>query len=216
MADFGAEPQPYLPVWKAMREFTDTRDGGTSDEIWFLEHSPVYTLGQAGKEEHLLAPGAIPIFKTDRGGQVTYHGPGQLVCYPLLNVRRLKLGVRDLVVALGNSVIDLLGHYGIASRYSAEAPGVYVEDAKIAALGLRIRRGFSFHGISLNIAMDLEPFGRINPCGYPGLGVVQMSDFLSSDAMPTLNDIKQKWTFFLARGIGLSEDSVEITCKSRL
>lgn len=193
-----------------MRGFTDARDTDTSDEIWFLEHSPVYTLGQAGKEEHLLAPGAIPIFKTDRGGQVTYHGPGQLVCYPLLNVKRLKLGARDLVVALGNSVINLLDHYGIASRYSSEAPGVYVEDAKIAALGLRIRRGHSFHGISLNIAMDLEPFERINPCGYPGLDVVQMSDCLPPDSMPQLSDIKRKWTFFLAQGLGLSEDSVEI------
>ncbi len=170
----------YESVWREMQEFTDTRDGDTRDQIWFVEHDPVYTLGQAGKTEHLLNPGDIPVIKTDRGGQVTYHGPGQLVGYLLLDLRQAGLGVRQLVTLIEQSIIDLLAGYGITSEARADAPGVYVDGCKIAALGLRVRHGCSFHGLSLNVDMDLEPFSRINPCGHPGLGVIQLSDLLQN------------------------------------
>ncbi|HAO33801.1 MAG TPA: octanoyltransferase [Gammaproteobacteria bacterium] len=166
----------YRAVFEAMRDFTDRRDAGTPDELWWVEHAPVFTQGMAGKAEHLLAPGEIPVIQTDRGGQVTYHGPGQLVAYCLLDVRRLGLGPRALVTALEQSVIELLACRGVAARARGDAPGVYVADAKLASLGLRIRQGRSYHGLSLNVAMDLEPFGRINPCGYPGLRVTQLRD----------------------------------------
>jgi lipoyl(octanoyl) transferase len=166
----------YLPVFAAMRAFTEVRDAATPDELWQVEHPPVFTQGLAGKPEHLLNPGAIPVVQTDRGGQVTYHGPGQVVVYCLLDVRRLGLSVRGLVTALEQAVIELLAGYGIAAHARPRAPGVYVEDAKIAALGLRIRQGRSYHGLSLNVDMDLEPFTRINPCGYPGLRVTQLCD----------------------------------------
>lgn len=166
----------YRPVFEAMRAFTDRRDADTPDELWWLEHPPVFTQGMAGRAEHLLAPGDIPVVQTDRGGQVTYHGPGQLVVYCLLDVRRLGLGARALVTALEQSVIELLADRGVLARARPDAPGVYVADAKVASLGLRIRQGRSYHGLSLNVAMDLEPFGRINPCGYPGLRVTQLRD----------------------------------------
>jgi lipoyl(octanoyl) transferase len=167
--------EQYRSVWELMREFTDQRDEGTADEIWLVQHPPVFTLGQAGKPEHLLNPGEIPIVQSDRGGQVTYHGPGQLVGYLLLDLRRAKLGVRQLVTLIEQSIIALLGQYGIEAAPRPEAPGVYVDQAKVAALGLRVRHGCSFHGLSLNIDMDLEPFSRINPCGYPGMEVTQLS-----------------------------------------
>lgn len=159
-----------------MRAFTDARGPDTPDELWLLEHPPVFTLGQAGRPEHLLAPGDIPVVQSDRGGQATYHGPGQLVAYLLLDLRRAGLGVKRLVNLLEQSAIDLLARRGIAAAARPDAPGVYVDGAKIAALGLRVRQGCSYHGLSLNVAMDLEPFGRINPCGYAGLRIVQLAD----------------------------------------
>ena len=168
--------QPYLPVWQAMRAFTDARTAETPDELWLLEHDPVFTLGQAGKMEHVLAPGDIPVIPVDRGGQVTYHGPGQIVAYPLLDLRRLGIGVRDLVCRIEQALIDSLAHWNIGAVRREGAPGVYVNDAKIAALGLRVRRGCTFHGLAFNVAMDLEPFARINPCGYAGLRVTSMLD----------------------------------------
>ena len=173
----------YQPVFEAMQTFTAARDADTPDELWRVEHPPVFTLGLAGKPEHLLAPGAIPVIQTDRGGQVTYHGPGQVVVYCLLDVKRLGLTVRALVTALEEAVIELLADYRIAAHARPTAPGVYVDDAKIAALGLRIRQGRCYHGVSLNVAMDLEPFTRINPCGYPGLRVTQLRD-LGVDLAP--------------------------------
>tara|TARA_R110002012_G_scaffold172239_1_gene337165 strand:- start:958 stop:1620 length:663 start_codon:yes stop_codon:yes gene_type:complete len=175
--------QAYLPVWEAMRTLTDTRDAQTPDQFWLVEHEPVFTQGQAGKPEHLLLPGDIPVVHTDRGGQVTYHGPGQVVLYPLLDVRRGKIGVRDLVTALENAVIDVLSNYGVSARARPDAPGVYVTtasgEAKIASLGLRIRRGASFHGVALNVDGDLAPFSRINPCGYAGMPIARLADFVS-------------------------------------
>ena len=166
-----------------MRALTDTRDANTPDQFWLVEHDPVFTQGQAGKPEHLLLPGDIPVVHTDRGGQVTYHGPGQVVLYPLLDVRRGKIGVRDLVTALENAVIDVLSSYGVSARARPDAPGVYVMtdagEAKIASLGLRIRRGASFHGVALNVDGDLTPFLRINPCGYAGMPMVRLADVAS-------------------------------------
>lgn len=169
--------RPYEPVWQAMRDFTEARTADTPDEFWLLEHPPVFTLGQAGRREHLLAPGDIPVVNIDRGGQVTYHGPGQLVVYTLIDLRRRRLGVRALVEALEQGVIALLADYGIQGVSRREAPGVYVDGRKIAALGLRVRRGCSYHGLALNVDMDLEPFQRINPCGYRGLEITQLADF---------------------------------------
>jgi len=166
----------YEPVWHAMQAFTDARDADTEDELWLVEHDPVFTQGQAGKAEHLLAPGDIPVVAVDRGGQVTYHGPGQIVAYPMIDLRRLGIGVRQLVCRIEQAIIDTLEAWNIAAARREGAPGVYVGEAKIAALGLRVRRGCSFHGLAFNIAMDLEPFSRINPCGYRGLAVTQMSD----------------------------------------
>lgn len=167
----------YLPTWHAMQRFTEERDTGTADEIWFLEHPPVFTLGLAGKIEHVLAPGNIPVLHIDRGGQVTYHGPGQLVVYPLIDLKRLRLGVRALVEAIENSVIATLKDFGIAAVSQREAPGVYTHDGrKLASLGLRVRHGCSYHGLAFNVDMDLEPFSRINPCGYTGLQMSQVSE----------------------------------------
>ena len=168
--------QPYEPVLQAMRRFTDERTPDTADEVWLVEHLPVFTQGQAGKAEHLLVPGDIPVVQTDRGGQVTYHGPGQLVAYLLLDVRRLGIGVRELVNRIEQSLIDLLATYGVQAAAKADAPGVYVDGAKIASLGLRIRNGRAFHGLALNVDMDLAPFRRINPCGYAGLAMTQLRD----------------------------------------
>jgi lipoyl(octanoyl) transferase len=167
----------YAPVWQAMQDFTDARKPDTPDEFWMLEHPPVFTLGQAGRSEHLLAPGSIPVVHIDRGGQVTYHGPGQLVVYTLLDLRRRRLGVRALVEALEQGVVDMLADYGVAAQPRRDAPGVYVDGRKIAALGLRVRRSCSYHGLALNVDMDLEPFQRINPCGYRGMEVTQLADF---------------------------------------
>ena len=166
----------YVPVWHAMQAFTDARDAATEDELWLVEHDPVFTQGQAGRPEHLLAPGDIPVVAVDRGGQVTYHGPGQIVAYPMLDLRRLGIGVRQLVCRIEQAVINTLEEWNIAAARREGAPGVYVGEAKIAALGLRVRRGCSFHGLAFNVAMDLSPFARINPCGYRGLAVTQMTD----------------------------------------
>lgn len=175
--------QPYEPVSQAMHDFTDNRDESTLDEIWLVEHPPVFTQGQAGKAEHVLVPGDIPVVQSDRGGQVTYHGPGQQVMYVLLNLKRRKLGVRELVTLLEQTVINTLAEVGIEARARADAPGVYVGEKKICSLGLRIRKGCSFHGLALNIAMDLSPFLRINPCGYAGMEMTQISHWVS-DAKP--------------------------------
>ncbi|MCR9548537.1 lipoyl(octanoyl) transferase LipB [Vibrio antiquarius] len=173
--------QDYEPVWKAMHEFTDQRTEETPDEVWLVEHNPVFTQGQAGKAEHLINTGDIPVVQSDRGGQVTYHGPGQLVAYFLLNLRRKKLGVRDLVTTIENLVINTLKAYNIDSAARPDAPGVYVDGKKICSLGLRIRKGCSFHGLALNVNMDLTPFLRINPCGYEGMEMVQVSQFGGPD-----------------------------------
>ncbi|EGA68020.1 lipoate-protein ligase B [Vibrio sinaloensis DSM 21326] len=167
--------QDYQPIWQAMHDFTDTRTEETRDEVWLVEHNPVFTQGQAGKAEHLLNTGDIPVVQSDRGGQVTYHGPGQLVAYFLINLRRKKLGVRDLVTHIENLVINTLKQYNIDSAARPDAPGVYVDGKKICSLGLRIRKGCSFHGLALNVNMDLSPFQRINPCGYAGMEMVQVS-----------------------------------------
>jgi lipoyl(octanoyl) transferase len=166
---------PYEPTWRAMQRYTDTRDERTPDQIWLLEHDPVYTLGMNGDRAHLLDTGEIPVVQIDRGGQVTYHGPGQLVVYPLIDLRRAQLGVRELVTALERAVIDLAGRYGIVAECRAQAPGVYVAGRKLASVGLRIRRGGSYHGLALNVAMDLAPFQRINPCGFAGLEMTQLA-----------------------------------------
>jgi lipoyl(octanoyl) transferase len=166
--------QAYEPVWRAMQEFTNSRDAGTPDEIWFTEHDPVFTLGLNTAPEHLLAPGDIPVVQIDRGGQVTYHGPGQLMVYPLIDLRRAGLGVRELVTALEQGVVDLAAEFGIKAASNPEAPGVYVNGVKLASVGLRVRRGASFHGMAFNVDMDLEPFSRINPCGFKGLEVTDL------------------------------------------
>ncbi|ENT2837676.1 lipoyl(octanoyl) transferase LipB [Klebsiella michiganensis] len=179
--------QPYEPVSQAMHEFTDTRNDATLDEIWLVEHYPVFTQGQAGKAEHVLVPGEIPVIQSDRGGQVTYHGPGQQVMYVLLNLKRRKLGVRELVTLLEQTVVNTLAEYGIESHPRADAPGVYVGDRKICSLGLRIRKGCSFHGLALNINMDLSPFLRINPCGYAGMEMTQMHQWLPDARTETVS-----------------------------
>lgn len=184
----------YESVWRRMKLFTQERTQATDDELWFLEHYPVFTLGQAGKTEHIIAPGDIPVIRTDRGGQVTYHGPGQLIVYLLLDLRRLHLTIRDLVSGIEQSVVDLLSDYSIDSTTDRKAPGVYVSGRKIAALGLRLRRGCSFHGLSLNVDMDCEPFSRINPCGFEGLEVVQLRELGVTDS---INEVAEKLTSYL-------------------
>ena len=182
--------RPYQPVSDAMHLFTESRSEDTPDEIWLVEHPAVFTQGQAGKAEHILVAGDIPVVQSDRGGQVTYHGPGQQVMYTLLNLKRRKLGVRELVTALETTVVNTLADYGIEAYPRADAPGVYVDGKKICSLGLRIRKGCSFHGLALNIDMDLAPFQRINPCGYAGLEMTQISDFTTpvtlSEVQPRL------------------------------
>jgi lipoyl(octanoyl) transferase len=167
--------QVYEPVWRAMQNFTDTRNESTHDEIWFAEHESVFTLGLNTAPEHLLDPGDIPVIQIDRGGQVTYHGPGQLMVYPLIDLGRAGLGVRDLVTALEQSVVDLVAEYGIEAASRGDAPGVYVDGVKLASVGLRIRRGASFHGMALNVDVDLEPFSRINPCGFKDLELTDLA-----------------------------------------
>ena len=171
--------QEYEPIWKSMRYLVENADGTRADEIWLLSHKPIYTQGQAGKEEHILNPGNIPVLQIDRGGQVTYHGPGQLVGYLLLNVRRRKIGVRDLVDLIERALIASLQEFGIDAATQVNAPGVYVNDAKMAALGLRIKNGWSYHGLSLNVNMDLSPFANINPCGFENLEVSQIADLIT-------------------------------------
>jgi lipoyl(octanoyl) transferase len=178
----------YTTAWHDMQRFTNSRDHNTPDELWFLEHPPVFTLGRNGKQEHLHNTGEIPVINTDRGGQVTYHGPGQLIAYPLLNINRRQLGVQSLVQILEQAVIDLCTDYRIDAHRREKAPGVYVEDYKLAALGLRIRKGCSFHGLSLNIDMDLTPFSMIDPCGYAGMEVTQLRDLGVKASMNTLTD----------------------------
>ena len=181
--------QEYVPCWKDMQTFTDSRDAKTEDEIWFCEHPPVFTLGLNAAKEHLLTPGDIDVVQIDRGGQVTYHGPGILMVYPLIDIRRANIGVRRLVTALEESVVDLAAEYGIKAAAKPEAPGVYVDGAKLASVGLRIRRGASFHGMAVNVDGDLEPFSRINPCGYQGL---EMTDFRRLGAELSLEDAAGK------------------------
>ncbi len=191
---------PYEPVWRAMQAFTDARTPGTPDELWVVEHEPVFTLGQAGKWEHVLAPGSIPVVPVDRGGQVTYHGPGQIVAYPLLDLRRAGIGVREYVQRIEQAVIDTLAEWNILAVRRDGAPGVYVNGAKIAALGIRVRRGCTFHGLAFNVDMDLEPFHRINPCGFQGLQVTQVLDL---GGPSRLADVETVLVAELARQFGL-------------
>ncbi|HEX7917052.1 lipoyl(octanoyl) transferase LipB [Rudaea sp.] len=192
---------PYEPVWRAMQAFTDARDAETPDELWLVEHPPVFTLGQAGKWEHVLLPGDIPVVPVDRGGQVTYHGPGQIVAYPLIDLRRLKLGIRELVCRIEQAIIDTLANWNVEAVRREGAPGVYVAGAKIAALGLRVRRGCTFHGLAFNVNMDLEPFHRINPCGYQGLAVTQLMDL---GGPSSLAEVETELVAQLERQLGLN------------
>jgi len=171
----------YEPVWRAMQTFTDNRDKNTPDEIWLVEHPPVFTQGQAGRAEHVLAPGDIPVIQVDRGGQVTYHGPGQIVAYTLIDITRSEMSVRKLVRGIEEAILSVLSSYGVEAQRLAGAPGIYVDGVKIASLGLRVRRGKSFHGLALNVDMDLEPFQRINPCGFEGMQVTNLSAFAEAD-----------------------------------
>lgn len=193
--------QAYEPVWRAMQRFTDERNEDTPDEIWIVEHHPVFTLGQAGKPEHVLMPGDIPVLHVDRGGQVTYHGPGQIVAYPLLDLKRLKIGVREYVHRIEQALIDTLAEWNIQAERRDGAPGVYVAGAKVAALGIRVRRGCTFHGLAFNVAMDLEPFRRINPCGYEGLQVTSVLDLGGPSG---LDAVKPVLLEHLSRQFGLA------------
>jgi lipoyl(octanoyl) transferase len=173
---FGWQPQPYRPIWRAMQDFADTRDPHTPDALWLLNHEPVFTQGKNGRAEHVIAPGDIPVVAIDRGGQVTYHGPGQIMAYVMLDLKRLGIGIRSLVSALEQAMVATLAGYGIDAHARADAPGVYVDTAKIGSIGLRVRRGTSYHGLALNVDMDLEPFQRIDPCGFHGLTMTQVGD----------------------------------------
>ncbi len=198
----------YLPTVEAMTQFTLARQAHTEDELWLLEHCPVFTQGKAGKAEHLLSnPQDIPVVKADRGGQITYHGPGQLIAYTLIDLKRLHLGVRELVHLLENSVIDTLAEFDITARGDAKAPGVYVKNKKIASLGLRVRNGAVYHGIGLNVNMDLSPFSYINPCGYAGLEMTQISEFV--DTSPTIQVIGNKLTHHLNKHLLLRHTKPE-------
>lgn len=196
----------YEPIWHKMQDFTDRRHDDTIDELWVVEHNPVFTQGQAGKDEHLLNTGGIPVIKVDRGGQVTYHGPGQLVVYLLLNLRRRKIGVRELVTQIEQSIVDLLAQFDITAYPKKDAPGVYVDHKKIASLGLRVRKGCSFHGLALNVEMDMEPFLRINPCGYAGLEMVQSGQI---GGPAHVSDAAERLTQILA--LSLNAKDIEIT-----
>lgn len=196
------EYQDYLNTWQAMKQFTDTRHETTLDEVWLLEHPPVFTQGQAGKAEHILNPGSIPIVQTDRGGQVTYHGPGQLVMYVLFDLRRLQIGIRQLVTQLETTIIQVLQDYHVKAVSRCDAPGVYVNDAKICSIGLRVRKGCSYHGIAFNVDMDLEPFTRINPCGFKNLRVTQVKDYHS---FVTSEEILSKIISYLQRNFGYNQ-----------
>ena len=180
----------YEPTWRAMQRFTDERGPASADELWFLEHPPVFTLGLNGRREHVLAAGDIPVIHVDRGGQVTYHGPGQLVVYPLLDLRRLGLNIRDLVMRLETAVVELCAGFRVEAAGRRDAPGVYVQGRKLASIGLRVRRGGTYHGIALNVLNDLEPFSRINPCGYAGLQVTRLADLAP---VASLDDIARRF-----------------------
>ena len=193
--------EEYVPCWEAMQRFTNERTETTPDEIWFCEHPPVFTLGLNAAREHLLAPGNIPVVQIDRGGQVTYHGPGILMVYPLIDIRRANIGVRKLVTALEQSVVELVGEYGIDATAKPEAPGVYVDGAKLASVGLRIRRGASFHGMALNVDADLEPFSRINPCGFQGL---EMTDLNRVGIELSLEETADRLLPYFLEHLGLS------------
>jgi lipoyl(octanoyl) transferase len=190
----------YEPVWRDMQAFTDSRDEHTDDQLWLVQHPPVFTQGQAGKAEHVLAPGDIPVIQVDRGGQVTYHGPGQIVAYPLVDLRRKGIGVRDFVNRIEQAIIDVLAGFGVQGERLAGAPGIYVKGDKIASLGLRVRRGRTFHGMAFNIDMDLEPFQRINPCGFAGLKVTRLSDLTAVD----IADVEQRLVAGLVQQLGYS------------
>ena len=192
--------QDYVPLWREMQAFTDNRDEATPDEIWFVEHPPVFTMGLNASKEHLLAPGDIPVVQIDRGGQVTFHGPGQLMVYPLIDLRRSNIGVRNLVTALEQSVVDLVAEFNVEAAARADAPGVYVNGEKLASVGLRIRRGASFHGMALNVDIDLEPFSRINPCGYAEL---QMTDLHRLGINMQLEETAEKLLPHFLQHVGL-------------
>jgi lipoyl(octanoyl) transferase len=194
----------YVPTWQAMQAFTQRRERNTPDEIWYLQHPPVFTLGLNAKPEHLLKPGDIPVIQIDRGGQVTYHGPGQLVAYLLLDLHRRHSGVKRLVQQMEQAVIEVLAEYGVGAERLAGAPGIYVQGSKIAALGLRIRRGLSYHGLALNVDMDLAPFQRINPCGYADMPVTQLVDWV--DSPPPLADVQRRLHHHLLRQLGYNGD----------
>lgn len=200
MVDLGR--RAYVPVWNAMSRYTDERGAESPDQLWLVEHDPVFTQGQAGKAEHVLAPGDIPVVQVDRGGQVTYHGPGQLVVYPLIDLRRLGIGVRDLVQRLEQALIDTLAHWSIKGARRKGAPGIYVDDCKVMALGLRVRRGCSFHGLAFNVAMDLSPYQRINPCGFSDLQITQVST-LGGPAV--LSDVAAVLVSNLAEQLGYAD-----------
>ena len=187
--------RPYLPVFEAMKQFSAERNADTEDELWVVEHDPVFTQGLAGKAEHLLGDTSIPVVQIDRGGQITYHGPGQLVVYTLIDFKRLKTGVRSIVSALENSIIATLADYGIESAADPKRPGVYVAGKKIASLGLRIKNGAVYHGLALNVNMDLEPFAHINPCGYAGLEMTQIADHVCP--APSFSEVAEKLTDYL-------------------
>jgi len=191
----------YEPVWRDMQSFTDSRDESSGDELWLVQHPPVFTQGQAGKAEHVLASGDIPVIQVDRGGQVTYHGPGQIVAYPLVDIKRKGIAVREFVNQIETAIIDVLAHYGVKGERIEGAPGIYVGGDKIASLGLRVRRGCTFHGMSFNIDMDLEPFQRINPCGYAGLQVTQLSAMAPVD----FQEVEDRLIDSLAQHLGYSE-----------
>lgn len=191
----------YEPVWREMQSFTDSRDGQTTDELWLVQHPPVFTQGQVGKAEHVLAAGDIPVIQVDRGGQVTYHGPGQVVAYPLVDLRRKGIGVKEFVHCIEEAIVNVLSDYGVEGTRVDGAPGIYVDGAKIASLGLRVRRGCTFHGLAFNVDMDLEPFGRINPCGFAGLQVTQLAALKPVDWAEVENRLVDR----LALHLGYSE-----------
>ena len=197
--------QEYEPLWRGMQQFTNTRLSSTPDEIWFTEHPPVFTLGLNASREHLLAPGEIPVIQIDRGGQVTYHGPGQLMVYPLIDLKRARLGVRGLVTALEQTVVDLSADFGVEACSRSDAPGVYVQDRKIASVGLRVRRGASYHGMALNIDVDLEPFSRINPCGFSDL---EVTDLNTIGVMQGRDEIQARVQDHLLRHLQLQDKQV--------
>lgn len=201
--------QAYEPVFAAMKTFTDVRGDTAEDELWWVEHDPVFTQGQAGKEEHLLMPGDIPVVLADRGGQVTYHGPGQIVGYPMINLKRLGIGVRDFVTIIETSMTDALARFGVTAYSRPDAPGVYVAGSggghlKIGSLGIRVRRGCTYHGLSLNVNMDLSPFLRINPCGYQGLEMTQVKDLVAPEVVPDVRQLEEDIQASFIHQLGLN------------